>query len=68
MKPRSTSRKLNFDKKTIARLDADTQLKIIGGIMPTEDLLPTFRSAVVCFTITCCHLEQSPGAALEEVE
>lgn len=68
MKPRSTSRKLNFDKKTIARLDLDTQQRIIGGIMPTEDSLPTYRSAVICFTITCCHLEQSPGAALEERE
>ena len=65
MKPRSTNRKLNFDKKTIVRLDADAQSRINGGIELTVEALPTLRSAIFCLTITCCYVDDNVKAIIE---
>lgn len=65
MKPRSTNRKLNFDKKTIVRLDAEAQSRINGGIVLTEEALPTLRSAIFCLTLTCCHVDENAKVITE---
>jgi hypothetical protein len=59
MKPRSTNRKLNFNKNTIVRLDEGVLGRINGGIEITERVLPAIRSAAFCLSLTYCHVDEN---------
>ena len=65
MKPRSTNRKLNFNKNTIVKLDADVLGRINGGIEITEKVLPTIRSAAFCLSLTFCHVDENTAVITE---